>query len=154
MFPDPHYMYVSPRIDVSRILEILKRYNRHAQPLNPTDVYSGEDLEDAPDLILRMNDDILISSGLPEKSYIEGSEMADHHPVGVFSIHGFPDIHKQSIYTWDVAPLIYALLDIPIPHDTDSDLELLEELKLPLRKDNIKGKWLIARKLNKLRGSF
>lgn len=150
LIPDPHYMYLEPNIDKNSIIDLLndsgfvKAYDKY-------EIYRGYCTERGPDIVLRSRyDDLLIARGYNSKIYREDIEIADHHPIGLFSLEGFRGKQKQ-IQTFDVLPVILGCLGLPIPSDTDSDLSLLEELDMDVKRLNIRSKWLMSIQVSRIR---
>ena len=150
LIPDLHYMYLAPGIDKHLVIDLLNK-SGFVKAYDKYEVYNGYCVERGPDIVLRpKDDDLLISRGHYSEIYREDVEIADHHPVGVFSIEGYHGRYTQ-IYTHDVLPIILGFLNLPIPSDTDSDLSLVEKLDIKIEFVNIRSRWLIASRISGIR---
>lgn len=85
-------------------------------------VWRGEELysaEDAPDLAFRTTDEYVVETTDAHRNFTKTNSFT-HHETGIFFAKG-PDIDQSSDEKlndlFDVAPLIYALLDEPVPED-------------------------------------
>jgi len=97
------------------------------------EIYSGEYLNHAPDILTLINDNYEIVYSLSEREWDLNPEWSgDHKLSGIFCISG-PAIRKnvriQGATIYDLAPTILHILGIPIPKDMDGRVlkEIFEE---------------------------
>ena len=111
------------------------------------DIYKGEYLDDAPDLVILTNEGYNMdpSISLPDNAPLWESlrniksnklfkRVADHSSQGIFLAYG-TDIKKAFITEakiYDLAPTILHIMDVPIPKDTDGRVlrEIFKESSL------------------------
>lgn len=93
------------------------------------DVYSGDHVDEAPDLMLVAADEWEVYGGVTP-SVVERqvtSWTSGNHPIGTLLVHG-PDVSAGELSTrsiLDVAPTVLRYLDAPVP--TDMEGEAFEE---------------------------
>jgi len=100
------------------------------------ELYWGPCLEEAPDMILELQNGYNITDIFTAESYVSKRKNLKgcHHREGILVIAG-KDIKKEQILAeknillWDLAPTILHYLNIPIPQDCDGRvlLELFDE---------------------------
>lgn len=94
----------------------------YLEVLDRTEIYSGDRVLDAPDLILSPNHwDIMPHTSLEEDTWSPPSQQAIHRMEGILLAIG-PNIDHVRIpisKIMDVTPFILNQLDIPIPEDID-----------------------------------
>lgn len=89
------------------------------------DVYEGEHLDKAPDLMLTAADSWEIYGGITP-SVVERqvtSWTSGNHPIGVLLVHG-PDVAAGELpmrSILDIAPTVLRYLDCPVPTDLDGE---------------------------------
>ena len=89
------------------------------------DVYEGEHVDDAPDLMLTAADSWEIYGGVTPSTVERQvtSWTSGNHPVGMLLVHGSDvtagELSTQSIL--DVAPTVLRYLDCPVPTDLDGE---------------------------------
>ena len=128
------------------------------------EIYHGDHLELAPDLVIVPNDGYRIYDSLMRSSwdYSKNLWSAYHTLQGIFIAHG-PDIKEagrvENAKIYDIAPTILHMFNVPIPRDMDGrvlteifheDSELAK--KQILYQDAETEKILIKEKIRKLRG--
>lgn len=89
------------------------------------DVYEGEHVDDAPDLMLTAADSWEIYGGVTPSTVERQvtSWTSGNHPVGMLLVHG-PDVRSGALSTQsilDVAPTVLRYLDCPVPTDLDGE---------------------------------
>ncbi len=148
--PDPYYVYLAPGINRDDIIELFNK-SGYVNALDPNSVYGeGYCISRAPDIVLRSKSDDVFLGRVGKSVFVDNVKIADHHPIGIFSVEDYVNLKSNYVYTWDVAPYIFASIGLPIPEDTDSSLELLEASGLKYRFDKVRSKWLIVKKLSSI----
>ena len=118
IMPDVGIIYSAPGYE-EKVLEALKNIPGIQAVLRGSDVYWGPRVNEAPDFLL-----------VPEKPYCMYSkkdkpfteENTAHYPIGIVGLYGD---HVDEVWwknqwdTWDIVPLVLALLGLPVPSDTD-----------------------------------
>jgi len=93
------------------------------------EVYSGDFLDYAPDVVLVPNEGYMCVSKLALSEWLTPQWSAHHQPYGIFIAYG-PDVKKgcevEGVRIYDIAPTILHLYGLPIPRDMDG--RVLEEI--------------------------
>ncbi len=88
------------------------------------EIYSGEYMSEAPDLIMDQSKGVHIPGGIGTNKVFESPERwwAENKKHGVFMAYG-PNIKEghqiQNVSILDLAPTILHLMDLPVPNDMD-----------------------------------
>ena len=116
--------------------------DEHGEPYFPAvyrgeEVYSGDYVEDGPDVVVEQRPGIHVNDGLGGGEVVTEPDRwaAENTMTGIFLAKG-PDFeprgHMEEISMVDVAPTILATYDVPIPTDVDGEvLELFSEARDP-----------------------
>ncbi|MFC1712621.1 alkaline phosphatase family protein [Candidatus Poribacteria bacterium] len=98
------------------------------QVLKSESIYSGEFLNQAPDLVVVPREGYAISDSLLSASFVEESRMriwGDHREDGIFIVTGNgikANVPLAGAGIMDIAPTILYCLGLPIPEDMDGDV--------------------------------
>ena len=126
------------------------------------DIYHGDHLELAPDLVVVPNDGYRMYDSLMRSSWDYSNIWSAYHTLqGIFIAHG-PDIKKglriENAKIFDIAPTILHMFNVPIPRDMDGRIliEIFQEgselaEKQIVYQDAETEKILIKEKTRKLR---
>ncbi len=105
------------------------------------DVYTGEYLHLAPDLIIEAEEGVHIAVEIGSKGVFDVSNkwVADHRRQGIFLAHG-PLIREhqlEDIKILDIAPTICHMLNIAVPEDMDGRVlsEIFREDSIPAKRE-------------------
>lgn len=151
LMPDQYDLIIAPDISRKKVIEIMNS-TEYIEAFPGEKVYPGYCSSRAPDIVLApRNPDILISRENSNIIYREDAEIPSHHSYGVFSVEIGKNKGLYEINTWDVLPIVLSLLGLPIPSDTDANIELLCRMGLKVVKENIRRKWRLINKISRIR---
>jgi len=147
-------LYTNPRIEVDKLVyELHQRYSYLFKIIKGEEAYNGPYNQLAPDIILypSIDNTTLVVEIDEAKLWVE-KQIADHYPEGVFSLEYNSCKSFNRVKAWNVLPLIFSSIGLPIPKDMDVDtslLDLLDKYGFKYRLDKpIKPKWLLLKRLH------
>jgi hypothetical protein len=131
-------LYLNPHLDnrEATIQELTQRLKQLRLPddgepvvldvLRREDIYSGDHVDQAPDLYVKARPGVFVNNRLKPDSDVfspkEGAWAAHHAPEGIFLVSG-PSVctgrQLDGLSIVDIAPTIMHLMDLEIPSDMD-----------------------------------
>jgi len=149
-------IYMKEEVEKKRLFDVLNKYKGYIDFYDRESIYSGDYLENSPDIIVfpKFDKGYWVTSNIIGATELKGAYYG-HHPLGVFILRS-DSIDKElcngydSVPNHSVAQLVLHLLDLPLPSTRDN-AGCFETLFEKDKHHDYTGKWSLLMKIQRAR---